>query len=206
LAKHPSIQKTLHAELDAVLGPPLDTDLPEDSVAQYDQVKNVAYLEAVINETLRFHTTAGIGLPRVIPEGGISFSTSCDYNGDSGSSDRKEWYFPAGAILSVPTYSLHRDGNAWGDDVNVFNPERWLVRDHDGKWALKSEHHEKRMWSSFNPFSYGPRACVGRNLAILELQLIIASMMHRYEFVLQDPEDQVSALCGLITDVLTLRS
>jgi hypothetical protein len=57
--------------------------------------------------------------------------------------------FPEGTVLSVPTYSLHRNEQAWGEDVNEFRPERWL----DGK----VDHSE--MLKSFNPFSFGPR-CV----------------------------------------------
>lgn len=37
----------------------------------------------------------------------------------------------------------------------------------------------------FNPFSFGPRACVGRNLASMELLMIIGSLLKRYEFVLE---------------------
>jgi benzoate 4-monooxygenase len=37
---------------------------------------------------------------------------------------------------------------------------------------------------AFNPFSFGPRACVGQNVAIMELQLIIGTVFRRYDFEL----------------------
>lgn len=63
----------------------------------------------------RLHSTSALGLPRVV--------TSADgvcFNGI---------HFPAGTVLSVPSYTLHHDPDIWGDDVEVFNPDRWLPRD-----------------------------------------------------------------------------
>ena len=72
----------------------------------------------------------GVGLPREVPEGGL---TVCGR------------FFPEGTVLSVPTYTIHRDKGVWGEDVEAFRPERWLERDR----AL--------LQKAFNPFSYGPR-------------------------------------------------
>ena len=71
-----------------------------------------------------------MGLPRLIPEGGI---TVCGH------------YFPEGAVLSVPSYTIHRDPRVWGEDVEEYRPERWFDGDQDA--ILKT----------FNPFSFGPR-------------------------------------------------
>ena len=101
-------------------------------MATYEAVKRLPYLEAVINETLRIHATSGFGLPRLVPDGGL---TVCGR------------FFPAGTVLSVPTYPIHRDGAVWGEEVEAFRPERWFERD---KGAVQK---------TFNPFSFGPR-CV----------------------------------------------
>ena len=124
LAKHQRVQLKLQQELDAALG---DDD---DAVASFEAVKRLPYLEAVIDEALRVHATSGIGLPRIVPAGGM---TVCGR------------FFPEGAVLSVPTYTIHRDTDVWGEDAEAFRPERWFEQD------------KAAMQKTFNPFSFGPR-------------------------------------------------
>lgn len=158
IACHPRVQGKLHAHLDERLGG-MDLAGP---VVTADEVKNLPYLDACINEGLRIHSTLALGLPRVVPEGGLHISGR---------------FFPSGSIVSVPTYTIHRDKSVWGEDAESYRPERW---EEAGKEQLKA------MQSTFNTFSQGPRACVGKNLATLELQMILASLVRRYEFFLQD--------------------
>lgn len=155
------MQAKLQKELDEALAN------EDDPVASFEQVKRLPYLEAVINETLRIHSTSGIGLPREVPEGGLTVMGKT---------------FPPGTVLSVPTYTIHRDKRVWGEDVEAFRPERWFEQD------------QAEIQKTFNPFSFGPRACVGRNLASMELLIIIASILRRYDFVLEEPNKPVSIL------------
>ena len=102
----------------------------EDSgVYSHLAVKNLPYLNAVINEGLRLHSVAGIGFPREVPEGGMTVLGR---------------HFSAGTVLSVPTYHAHHDPLVWGDDVDAFRPERWL----EGN---------PKIGKAFYPFSFGPR-------------------------------------------------
>ncbi|KAL0959891.1 hypothetical protein HGRIS_011559 [Hohenbuehelia grisea] len=137
-----------------------DNDLSAPKGAK-DTPPTIPYLDACINESLRLHSTSALGLPRVIPEGGLTVLGQ---------------HFPAGTVLSVPSYTIHRDPSVWGEDVDEFRPERWYEGD------------VGKMMRTFNPFSFGPRACVGRNLAYLELQIIVASILRRYNFVLENPD------------------
>ena len=125
LALNPIVQLKLQEELDAALGH------DDDPIAPSEVVKRLPYLEAVINEALRLHSTSSIGLPRVVPEGGLHVSGK---------------FFPEGTVLSVPSYTIHRDPEIWGNDVEAFRPERWFEQDQAG------------IQKTFNPFSYGPRS------------------------------------------------
>jgi benzoate 4-monooxygenase len=172
LAQNPRVQAKLQKELDEHLG----TD--DEAVPTWDQVKSLEYLDAVINEGLRIHSTSAMGLPRIVPEGGMTVLGR---------------FFPAGTILSVPSFTIHRDPKVWGDDVETFRPERWFECD------------QTLIQKTFNPFSLGPRACVGRNLAHMELLIIIATVARRYHFVLQDESKGLETREGFLRKPLACK-
>ena len=156
VARTPGVLQKLQQELDAAV--------PDDGVTKvptYEAIRNLPYLEAVINETLRHHSTSGIGLPREVPP-------------DSPGVALRGHHFPPGTVLSVPSYSIHHSREIWGPDANEFRPERW-------------ETLTPRQKNAFIPFSYGPRACVGRNVAEMEMKMIAATWVRRYDvFLRQD--------------------
>lgn len=156
VARTPGCLAKLQQELDAAI--PADVaDVPT-----YEMVRDLPYLQDVVNETLRFHSTSGIGLPRQIP---FENSQGVHLLGH---------YFPPGTVLSVPSYTIHHSKAIWGPDADEFRPERW-------------ETVTPRQKNAFIPFSYGPRACVGRNVAEMEMKLIVATWARRYNvFLRQD--------------------
>ncbi|KAL7415813.1 cytochrome P450 [Mrakia frigida] len=168
LAFNPQVLSTLHAELDLALA---HLDPYEAGSPKYDDVKALPYLEAVIGEALRIHCTSGIGLPRLVPPEGAMVAGR---------------FWVGGTVLSVPTYTLHRLKSAWGEDPDVFRPERWFQQDKD------------KMAAAFMPFSFGPRGCVGRNLASMELLLIVSSLAWRFDFTTSIPEQKLEVKEGFL--------
>ncbi|QRV78960.1 cytochrome P450 family protein [Ceratobasidium sp. AG-Ba] len=164
LAAHPGIQQKLQAELDEAFGSSDSADL-WSSVAKYSNIKSLPYLQACIQEGMRMHSALGAGLPRVIPKG-----VKVEVCGET---------FTEGTVLSVLSYSIHHHSEVWGDDSEEFKPERWLDKKGVGK--------------EFVPFSFGPRACVGRNLTNLMIIIIIASLFYRYDVTLQFEGQKVRA-------------
>ncbi|KAH6638279.1 benzoate para-hydroxylase [Boeremia exigua] len=151
--QHPDVIRKLQQEL--------DNALPSDDVPTYAAIKDLTYVDNVIKETMRIHSTSSLGLPRVIPPGpGLTI------NGR---------HFPQGTVLSVPAYTIHHSKEIWGPDADTFRPERW-------------EKVTEKQKAAFIPFSYGPRACVGRNVAEMELALIVCTVFKRYEFELRQGE------------------
>ncbi|KAL8756766.1 MAG: hypothetical protein Q9199_002723 [Rusavskia elegans] len=140
----------------------IDTVVPDDvDVPSFDTVKELPYLHMVINETLRIHSTSSLGLPRVVPPGpGVTIHS---HN------------FPPSTVLSVPTYTMHHSPSIWGPDAEAFNPSRWAP-------GTITEAQK----AAFIPFSVGPRACVGRNVAEMELAMIVGTVVKGFEFELRE--------------------
>ncbi|KAM5343954.1 hypothetical protein ACJ41O_012491 [Fusarium nematophilum] len=72
------------------------------------------YLQAVIKEALRMHPATGLPLERVVPEGGV---TICGR------------FFPEGTIVGINSWVEHHHPSIFGEDADVFRPERWLTAD-----------------------------------------------------------------------------
>jgi cytochrome P450 len=61
-------------------------------------------------------------------------------------------------------------------DPNAFNPLRWI--------QAPEKHKEMNLYQM--PFSKGTRACLGMNLAMMELKIAVASLVHRYDVSVAD--------------------
>ncbi|GJJ16217.1 hypothetical protein Clacol_010513 [Clathrus columnatus] len=174
IIRTPRVMKKLQEEIDEAVRsidsvlPVGDVDAEDDSLGSaviwHEQVKNLKYLQATIDEGLRMFATNAFGLPRVVPEG-MTVKI-----GDS--------IFNEGTVLSAPAYTIQHDPTIWGDP-EVFRPERWLEGDEE-----KLRENKKYLLT----FGLGPRACIGKNLASLQMQLLVATLVYRYDFTLRDNE------------------
>ncbi|BGO91521.1 hypothetical protein NBRC10512_003182 [Rhodotorula toruloides] len=167
IVSNPRCHKKLQQELDSTFGPQ-----GISGVLDYEDVKALPYLSACIQEALRLHSTSGMGLPRIMTQ-------DTEVCGE---------VFPAGTILSVPSYSIHRLKEYWGPDADEFKPERWL----------ESEERTRELEKALNVFSYGPRSCVGRNVATMELWCFISTLNLRYDFRLVEENQKLEVVEGFL--------
>lgn len=115
-------QQRLQQELrDAALDTPFD---------------KLPFLDAVVMEGLRSFPAIPMSLPRYVPQGGR------DIDG---------FFVPAGTIVSCQAYSMHRVDKEVFPQPDLFNPDRWLVREGDAQ--------RRRLMFAF---SNGGRGCVGK--------------------------------------------
>lgn len=80
-----------------------------------------------------------------------------------------------GIVVSVPIIMVHNDPEIWGDDVEEFNPDRF------SKGISKATENNE---VSFFPFGWGPRVCIGQNLALLGVKMAISMMLQNFCFKL----------------------
>ncbi|KAK9857733.1 hypothetical protein MYU51_019929 [Penicillium brevicompactum] len=123
-----------------------------------DGVRNLPYLKACLDESLRLSPPVSRGLERKTPPEGMRIL------GEN---------IPGNVTVSVPTYAAHRDPETFADP-EIFRPERWF----------EDDERVKQMRAVFIPFSTGSRACIGRNITFIEQQILVATLVHRYDFAL----------------------
>ncbi|KAI1411113.1 cytochrome P450 [Hypoxylon sp. FL1857] len=121
-------------------------------------VNNLSYMLACLNESFRQYPPAALGLPRVVPKGG------CKIAGRWVPQDTSVAVWQLAANYSERNFSKPEE----------FHPERFLG----------DKRFEKDDLSAMQPFSVGPRNCIGRNLAYAEMRLILARILYRFDIEL----------------------
>lgn len=150
LAQNPDKAALLREELDRVLGGRIPT---------LADLRNLPYTEQVIKESMRLYPPAwGIGRQA---------DTDVQVMG---------YDIPAGTVVSISFYHLHRDAQ-WWDDANQFKPERFAA----------GQEHDKY---TYMPFGGGARVCIGNSFAMMEAQLLLATFAQAWELELA-PDFQV---------------
>ncbi|MGC8486826.1 MAG: cytochrome P450, partial [Clostridia bacterium] len=76
--------------------------------------------------------------------------------------------FPAGTRVIMLPWVIHRKA-AFFASPDQFRPERWL----DGSSPAVPRH-------AYMPFGAGPRMCIGRAFALMEMQIVVATVLQRY--------------------------
>lgn len=166
LLSSPDCLEKLRQELDEQC--PLESqEDPIDGILPYSSVSELPYLRACIDETLRLRPPIAYQLPRLVhAPGGATISGH---------------HIRQGTIVAISPYSIHRNKTLY-QNPDAFNPDRWL----NG-----SDPEQIRRLKAYTiPFSQGSRACIGRHIAIVELQIVISTLVRRYDMSLREP-DQV---------------
>ena len=81
---------------------------------------------------------------------------------------------PEGLELVIPTLIVHHDPKLWGEDAQLFKPERFS----DGVAGVTNN------TTSFLPFGMGPRFCVGQSLAMMEAKVALSMILQQYSFAI----------------------
>lgn len=137
LLKNPQCKRRLVEEIDT-----LHSQGKLSDPVKLSEADAMPYLQAVMYEALRLHPAVGMSLPRTTPQGGATMAGQ---------------YLPAGTVVGVNPWVVHRCKEVYGDDIESFRPERWMTEDNGD------------MHRFFFAFGSGARMCLGRNISWMEM-------------------------------------
>jgi len=163
LAEHPKVLDRLRKEILQVVG--------ESSRPTYQDVKDMRYLRAVINETLRLFPA-------------VPFNTRASTNAIvwPAKSGERPFYIPPNTKAHYSVFLTHRRKDLWGPDVDEFDPDRFL-----------DERLHKYLTPNpfiFVPFNAGPRICLGQQFAYNETSFFLIRLLQQFSSVSLVPDAQ----------------
>ncbi|KAI0112501.1 cytochrome P450 [Nemania sp. FL0031] len=137
----------------------------EDDI-RWEKVRELRYLEATLHEALRLFPPSPASQQRIVPPGGATIDG---------------YYIPGGKTVAVaPWVATHSSLNFY--EPAAFQPERWLG---------ENEKFSKDHLNASLPFGTGPRVCLGKNLAYLEMLLITAHLLWNFDLELDRGDHKV---------------
>ncbi|KAL9154954.1 hypothetical protein ABFS82_10G150800 [Erythranthe guttata] len=120
----------------------------------FDELREMHYLHASISEAMRLYPPVPID------------TKACEKDDTlpDGTFIGKDWF------ISYHTYAMGRMESIWGEDCCEYKPERWI---------------ENGVYRQESPFKYpvfhaGPRMCLGKEMAYIQMKLIAASVLERF--------------------------
>ncbi|TGJ82519.1 hypothetical protein E0Z10_g6237 [Xylaria hypoxylon] len=175
-----------NAEMQAKLRDEIRTHLPSPSSPSPKNSEelatvidnNMPYLHAICLEVLRYFAP----VPITFREAAVDTSI----NGAP---------IPAGTLLTICPRATNRDVSLWGEDAQVFNPDRYLSQpkkahidplEEDEQGESSNKNVGTRSNYATLTFLHGPRSCIGQSFSKAELAILLATLIGRFEFALVD--------------------
>ncbi|KAF3632399.1 putative cytochrome 83B1-like [Capsicum annuum] len=149
LIKNPKIMKRVRKEIRKLVG--------NKGIVNEDDIQNMAYLKAVIKETLRLYPP----VPLLMPRESMKKSTLEGYE------------IQPKTIVFVNSWAMARDPEIWGNPEE-FIPERFLSSSIDFKGQN----------SEFIPFGAGRRGCPALALGVATVDLILSNLLYAFDWEL----------------------
>ncbi|KAA8533948.1 hypothetical protein F0562_031465 [Nyssa sinensis] len=144
----------------------------QDGLFDADSVAKMKMVTMVIQEALRLYPPAAFVSREALEETQIGHII-----------------VPKGVCIWTLIPTLHRDTDIWGLDANEFKPERFA----------NGVSNACKVPQAYVPFGLGPRLCLGRNFAMVQLKVVLSLIISKYSFSLS-PKYQHSPTYRMIVE------
>ncbi|KAF6153528.1 hypothetical protein GIB67_027395 [Kingdonia uniflora] len=160
---HPRVEEKIIHEISTVLKDTRGEDRAKwvKEPLEFDEADRLVYLKAALAETLRLYPSVPQDFKHVVHDDILPDGTQV----------------PAGSSITYSIYSVGRMETIWGKNCLEFLPERWLSAEGDRFETPKDSY-------KFVAFNGGPRTCLGKDLAYLQMKSVAAAILLSYRLSL----------------------
>jgi cytochrome P450 len=120
----------------------------------YESIQRMKVVQAIVYEALRLHSPA--------PDN-YRFAVNDDILPDGTP-------IPGGSLVMFSPFTINHSENVWGENPDEFDPSRWIDTGEPSP-------------SRFPTFGAGPRQCPGRTLGLMEIKMVLAFLVSKFDFV-----------------------
>ncbi|KAI4978588.1 hypothetical protein ZWY2020_015341 [Hordeum vulgare] len=170
VSTRPDVEENIIREIRAVRG--VSGGEGASSTPSFDQLREMHYLHAAITESMRLYPPVAVDTHSckeddILPDG---------------------TFVGRGWLVTYCGFAMARLEGIWGKDCEEFRPERWLDKE--------------RMFTPASPFKYpvfhaGPRMCLGKEMAYLQMKSIAACVLERFSLRYVGGEGHPSLILSL---------
>lgn len=160
---NPEVENNILKEINEILGQRMCEKENDDIVFTVEELKNMVYLQAALSESMRLYPSVPTEMKEVIEDDMLP----------DGSTLKK------GARVLYCIFSMARMEAIWGKDCVEFKPERWIK---DGKFVSENQF-------KYAVFNAGPRLCLGKKFAYMQMKMVAASILLRYSVKVVEGHD-----------------
>ncbi|KAF7005493.1 hypothetical protein CFC21_020610 [Triticum aestivum] len=157
LAQNPNIVSIIRNELSPIASRKVAVGVCTPVIFEPDETKSLVYLTATLYETLRLYPPAPV-LRKTVAVDDIMPSGHEVHAGDT---------------IFISVHSMGRMEAVWGKDCLDYNPHRWLSDDGNNLRYIPSH--------KFLAFNSGPRMCLGKDIAIMQMKTVIATTVWNFD-------------------------
>ncbi|KAF8396905.1 hypothetical protein HHK36_018540 [Tetracentron sinense] len=160
---HPRVEERIINEISTVLKDTRGEDQRKwvEEPLEFDEADRLIYLKAALAESLRLYPSVPEDTKYVVSDDILPDGTTV----------------PAGSTVTYSIYSVGRMETIWGEDCLEFRPDRWLSSNGERFEPPKDGY-------KFVAFNAGPRTCLGKDLAYLQMKSVAAAVLLRYRLEL----------------------
>ncbi|CAL4960887.1 unnamed protein product [Urochloa decumbens] len=168
---HPEVEDRIVREIQAVRASSQQGSTT-GATFSFDELREMHYLHGAVTESMRLYPP-------------VAMDTHCCKEDDflpDGTFVGRGW------LTTYSAYAMARVEDVWGKDCEEFRPERWLSED----GAFRPE----------SPFRYpvfhaGPRMCLGKEMAYIQMKSIVACVFERFSFRFVGDEERPGLVLSL---------